>query len=75
MLSRSVMSNAVNPGAVAQQTSLSMGLPRQEYWGGLPLPSPAGPPDPGTEPESPALVGGFFALRHLGSLKHTLTPT
>ena len=35
----------------------------QEYWSGLPFPSPADFPDPGTEPMSlmsPALAGGFF---------------
>ena len=34
---------------------LSMGFSRQEYWSGLPFPSPGDPPDPGTEPRSPAL--------------------
>ena len=45
------------------QAPLSMGFPRQEYWSGLPFPSPGDFPDPGTEPESltsPALAGGFF---------------
>ena len=37
-----------------------MGFPRQEYWSGLPFPSPGGFSDPGIEPTSPALVGGFF---------------
>ena len=32
-----------------------MGFPRQEYWSGLPFPSPGDPPDPGIELESPAL--------------------
>ena len=32
-----------------------MGLPRQEYWGGLPFPSPGDLPDPGIEPRSPTL--------------------
>ena len=31
-----------------------MGFPRQEYWSGLPFPSPGDPPDPGIKPESPA---------------------
>ena len=34
---------------------LSMGFPRQEYWSGLPFPSPGGLPNPGTQPASPAL--------------------
>ena len=35
---------------VAYQTSLSMGFSRQEYWSGLPFPSPGYLPDPGIEP-------------------------
>ena len=45
---------------VAQQTSLSMGFSRQDYWRGLPFPSPGDLPDPEIEPASrmsPALVG------------------
>ena len=41
-----------------------MGFPRQEFWSGLPFPTPGDLPDPGIEPTSlmsPALVGGFFA--------------
>ena len=34
------------PWTVACQAPLSMGLPRQEYWSGLPFPSPGDPPDP-----------------------------
>ena len=37
-----------------------MGLPRPKYWSGLPLPSPGDLPNPGIEPESYALAGGFF---------------
>ena len=40
---------------VAGQASLSTGFSRQEYWSGLPFPSPGDLPDPGTEPRSPAL--------------------
>ena len=40
------------------QSLLSMGFSRQEYWSGLPCPSPGHPPDPGTEPAS--LAGRFF---------------
>ena len=45
----------VTPWTVAHQASLSMGFSRQEYWSGLPFPSPGDPPDPGIEPVSPAL--------------------
>ena len=40
---------------VAHQAPLSMGFSRQEYWSGLPFPSPGDLPDPGIEPRSPAL--------------------
>ena len=49
---------------VVCQAPLSMGFSRQEYWSGLPFPSPGDLPDPGIEPASPvspALAGGFFA--------------
>ena len=36
-------------------TPPSMGFSRQEYWSGLPSPSPGDLPDPGIEPRSPAL--------------------
>ena len=39
----------------AYQAPLSMGFSRQEYWSGLPFPSPRDLPDPGIEPGSPAL--------------------
>ena len=42
------------PWTVACQAPLSMGFPRQEYWNGLPFPSPEDLPDPGIEPASPA---------------------
>ena len=45
------MSNSETPWTVAP---LSMRLSRQEYWSGLPLPSPGDLPDPAIEPMSPA---------------------
>ena len=45
---------------VACQAPLSLGFPRQEYWSGLPSPSPGDLTDPETEPASPALAGGFL---------------
>ena len=53
----------VTPWTAAQQAPLSMGLPRQEYWSGLPFPSSGDPPSPVIEPKylaSPALARGFF---------------
>ena len=43
------------PWIAAHQAPLSMGFPRQEYWGGLPFPSPGDLPHPGIKPRSPAL--------------------
>ena len=49
------------PWIVACQAPLSMGFSRQEYWSGLPFPSPGVLPDPGMEPASIFwLVGWFF---------------
>ena len=42
------------PWTVAYQVPPSMGFSRQEYWSGLPFPSPGDLPDPGIEPRSPA---------------------
>ena len=43
------------PQTVAYQALPSMGFSRQEYWSGLPFPSPEDLPDPGIEPRSPTL--------------------
>ena len=45
----------VTPWTVAYQAPPSMGFPRQEYWSGLPFPSPGELPNPGMEPGSPTL--------------------
>ena len=44
-----------------------MGFSRQEYWTGLPFPSPGDLPDPGVKPRSPALQADFLPLSHQGS--------
>ena len=44
---------------VVHQAPLSMGFSRQEYWSGLPSPSPGELPDPGIEPLS--LISLAFA--------------
>ena len=52
---------------VARQAPLSLGFSRQEYWGGLPRPSPEDLPDPGIKPASPAWQADSLPLSHLGS--------
>ena len=49
------MSDSATLWTVGRQTPASMGFPKQEYWSGLPFPSPGDLPDPGIEPGSPAL--------------------
>ena len=49
----------------------SLEFPRQEYWSGLPFPSPGDLPYPSIEPlslVSPVLAGGFFTTEPLGKL-------
>ena len=48
------------PWTVARQAPLSMGILRQEYWSGLPFPSLGPLLNPGIEPASATLAGGFF---------------
>ena len=68
LFSYSVVSNSlVTPRTVAHQAPLSMGCPRQEYWTGLPFPSPGDLSDPGIEPRSPALAGRFFTAETPGN--------
>ena len=54
---------------VAHQALPSMGFSRQEYWSGLPFPSPGDLPDPGIEPKSPALQVEFFTTEPPGKVK------
>ena len=56
----------VTPWTVALQAPLSMEFFRQEYWSGLPFPSPRDLPDPGIEPMSPALAGRLFTTEPPG---------
>ena len=54
------------PWTVACQAPLSMEFLRQEYWSGLPFPSPWDLPDPEIEPVSPTLAGVFFITESPG---------
>ena len=62
----SVVSDSVTLWAVAHQDPLSMGFFRQEYWNGLPFPSPGELPNKGIEPVSP--VGRFFIAEPAGNI-------
>ena len=50
----------------ALQAPLSRGFPRQEHWRGFSFPSSGDLPDPGIEPMSPSLAGGFFTTEPPG---------
>ena len=51
----SVVSELAAKWTVAYQAPVSMGFSRQEYWSGLPFPSPGDLPNSRIEPRSPAL--------------------
>ena len=56
------------PWTVTHQAPLSMEFPRQEYWSGLPFPSPRDLPNPGTEPAFCLyLQADSLPLSHRGS--------
>ena len=61
-VSCSVLSDSATPWTVAHQASLSMGFSWQEYWSGLPVPSPEDLPDPGIESWSPALQADYLSF-------------
>ena len=63
--------NLCNPWTLACQALLSVEFSRQEYWSGLPCPTPRDLPDQGVEPASlapPALAGRFFTTEPPGKL-------
>ena len=68
----------VTPWTIACQASLSMGFPKQEYWGGLPFPPSEDLLDPGIEPTSKSLLRWRWILTLLSyqgsppNPKHTL---
>ena len=72
----------MTPWTAARQAPLSMGFPRQEYWSGLPFPSPGDLPDPGIRLRSPALQDSLLSEppgkpqmsisgKHLNKLGHS----
>ena len=63
------------PWTVARQAPLSMGFSGQEYWSGLPFPSPGNVPDPEIKPRSRVLQADSLPLSHQGSPNHTYRHT
>ena len=70
-VSCSVVFDSVTPRTVTCQAPLSMGFPRQGYWGSLPFPLPGDLPNPEIEPTSlmspalqtvPCIIGRFFTI-------------
>ena len=57
------------PWTVAYQAPPSMGFSRQEYWSGLPFPSPGDLPDPGIEPGSPTFQADALTSEPPGKSK------
>ena len=64
------MSNSLQPTDWSLPGRLSMGFFRQEYWSGLPFPSPGDLPDPGIEPRFPALQADALLSEPLGKSIH-----
>ena len=60
------------PGSAVHEAPLSMGFSRQEYWSGLPFPSPGDLLDPEMEPTSPALQADSLLLSYQGSPNFTI---
>ena len=60
----------VTPWTAAHQAPPSLGFSRQEYWSGLPFPSPGDLPDPGIESRSPALEADALTSKPPGKLDH-----
>ena len=54
------------PWTIPCQASPSMGFSRQDYWSGVPFPSPGDLPNPGMEPASPISADGFFTTEPPG---------
>ena len=66
------MSNSVIPWTGAFQVPLSMEFSREEYWSGLPFPSPGDLSDPGIEPGSPALQSDSLPSEPLRSCQRAV---
>ena len=59
----------MTPWTAACQVPLSMGFSRQEYWSGLPFPSPGDLPNPGIKPRFPALQADSLPTELRGKIQ------
>jgi len=64
------VSDSVTPWTVAYQASPSVGFSRQEFWSGLPFPSPGDLPNPGIEPRCPAMQADALPSEPQGKTLH-----
>ena len=71
-VAQSLVSNSATPWSVAYQAPLTVGFSRQEYWNGLPFPSPGDLPNPGIEPGSPTLQADGLPSELPGKLQVNL---
>ena len=69
-----LMSPALAGGILAHEAPLSMEFSKQEYWSGLPFPSPGDLPNPEIEPKSPALQADSLPSEPLGKQSLPLVP-
>ena len=67
-----VFDTFVTPWTVTHQVSLFMGFLRQQYWSGLPFPSPGNLPNSGIKPTSLELGGRCFTTKPPGKLHFRL---
>ena len=72
MFSGSVVSDSVTPWTAAHQAPPSMEFSRQEYWSGLPFPTPGDLSDPGLEPAFLHLLHGRQILYHRATFYNAL---
>ena len=72
------MSDSLQSLTIACEVPLSMEFSRQEYWSGLPFPSPGELPNPETQPASlmpPGSAGGFFTTSATWETQYSLQKT
>ena len=68
-----VVPHPVTPWTVACQSPLSVEFSRQEYWNGLPFPSPGDLPNPGIEPGSAALQADVLPSEPSGKPNYSVS--